>query len=216
MDDQTLDAIEGSVKSPHRLLKDKDKTLKDIEKTVGSPHLDYEAHESEPPPEPLVKAIKAEGLAGTPPPPPPAPEPLLAQITPKPLDASTYNKEKEPEVQPPPADASKTDQARDAVAAAINTGGDGRSSPPALQSIGATNFGVDLHQPAAPAPDIHIDPDTGMLSYPQTGSGPQPPTEDNPPAPPLDPNAPPPVPPPMMPLMPPQADAAGQDAPQAA
>ncbi len=193
MDDQTLDSIEGAVDSRHQLLKNADKTLKTIEETVDSPHLDYEPHESEPAELPGGGGPFKPIALPEPPKPSPSPKSNPEPPTPPP---KTEPESLSPKDEKLDRGSSGTDAARQAVEAAINAGGDGRDSLPALQSVGATNIGLDLgHQPQTePAKPIHIDPHTGMLSYPDElvpGGSPPPPA--------ADPGAPPPVPPPMMP-----------------
>ncbi len=224
MDDRTLDSIEGAVKSPHQLLKNNDKTLEDIEQTVDSPHLTYESHESEPAETSLQSAPPSPPpvpplVPPSPPEPPAAPPPEDKKDQPGPVIPKVHD---QTEVRPTPStgDTSSEQQARNAVTAAINARGDGRTSLPPLDAVASTDFGLDLgHQEAPPPQDIHIDPNTGMLSYPQESApAARPPAA---PLPPANPTAPPPVPPPMMPLMPPSSDdaadaAASQDLPQTA
>lgn len=225
MGNRTLDNLEETIESPHytsrvaqklaQAAEDK-KTLKAIEEKVGSPHLQYEAHESEPPDKPAKPPKKIEKPAPNPgippatepskPVPSPTPQPpneqssLGGQASATPPADERAQEPPQPIAPTPTPKADDTlpdaDQARDAINAAINIGGDGRTSLPPLQKMGATEVGLDLghdENEQEPTKNIHID-DQGTLTYP---NNPILPSDATPAA--NDPSAPPPVPPPMMP-----------------
>lgn len=121
---------------------------------------------------------------------------------------------------PPPANA---DAARDAVTKAINTGGDGRTSLPPMERMGATDVDLSLHgdtstPPAAaqtaqpsgePTRHINIDQEGNVTFRPDPTSATQQ-NQNQPTAPPAptsaSPAPPPPGPPPIMPPQPATAD----------
>lgn len=188
---KTLQGIEEVVHSPHQInplhphepqKTAEATTVKKNEPLFKGPALEYEPHESEPPARDISEHKESGGIL---PPTTPAPEEKGKSVFSAPPSSlrgltkkASLGSDDEDDTGPKNASTDAA-TARDAVLKAINTGGDGRTSLPRMESISSTDVGLDLGhsapapahpvasappKPQEPSPHIHID-EEGTVTF---------------------------------------------------